>query len=119
MAGEERAYDRHRSTSATIPDTHLSASVRLTEDSRRIDSRRLLPITGMMTLISKLPAAPPNATAASFPTTWATTWHTASGTTGFTFPGMIDEPGCRSGNWISARPQHGPDDIQRRSFAIL
>ena len=76
-------------------------------------------MTGSITLSSKLPAAPPKATAASLPTTWATTWHTASGTTGFTLPGMIDEPGCRSGRWISPRPQRGPEDIQRRSLAIL
>ena len=47
------------------------------------------------------------------------TWVTASGMTGFTLPGMIDEPGCRSGRRISARPVRGPLPIQRRSLAIL
>ena len=97
----------------------LSASRRLTEASKRIDSSRLRAITGSITFSSKLPSEPANATAASLPITWATTWWTASGTTGFTFPGMIDEPGCRSGRWISASPQRGPLDIQRRSLAIL
>ena len=50
-------------------------------------------MTGSITLSSRLPAAPPNATAASLPMTCATTWQTASGITGFTLPGMIDEPG--------------------------
>ncbi len=76
-------------------------------------------MTGSITFSSKLPAAPPNATAASLPTTWATTWQTASGTTGLTLPGMIDEPGCKSGRWISESPQRGPEDIQRKSFEIL
>ena len=87
--------------------------------SSRIDSSRLRAITGSITLSSKLPAAPPKATAASLPMTWATTWQTASGMTGLTLPGMIDEPGCRSGRWISASPVRGPEDIQRRSLAIL
>ena len=76
-------------------------------------------MTGSMTFSSKLPAAPPKATAASLPTTCATTWQTASGITGLTLPGMIDEPGCRSGRWISARPARGPEEAQRRSLAIL
>ena len=32
----------------------------------------------------------------------------ASGTTGLTLPGMIDEPGCRSGMCSSPRPVFGP-----------
>ncbi len=66
-----------------------------------------------------MPAAPAVATVASLPTTWAATIRTASGTTGFTFPGMIDEPGWRSGRLISASPVRGPDAIHRRSLAIL
>ena len=76
-------------------------------------------MTGSITLSSRLPAAPPNATAASLPITWATTCDTASGTTGFTFPGMIDDPGCRSGMRISASPVRGPLPSQRRSVAHL
>ena len=57
--------------------------------------------------------------AASLPITWAHTWVTASGITGFTLPGMIELPGCRSGRRISASPVFGPDAIQRRSLAIL
>ena len=98
---------------------HLSANTRLTAASSRIDSSRLRAITGSITLSSKLPAAPPKATAASLPMTWATTWETASGMTGLTLPGMIDEPGCRSGMRISARPVRGPLPIQRRSLAHL
>ena len=76
-------------------------------------------MTGSMTLSSKLPAAPPNATAASLPITCAHTWHTASGITGLTLPGMIDEPGCRSGSRISPARRAGREPIQRRSLAIL
>src|SRR5437588_8544564 len=117
--GLDSAYALHCSTLAVMPSTHFSANARLTDASRRIDSSRLRAITGSITLSSKLPAEPPNATAASLPTTCDTTWHTASGSTGLTLPGMIDEPGCRSGMKISARPVRGPDDIQRRSLAHL
>jgi hypothetical protein len=51
--------------------------------------------------------------------TWAQTIIVASQITGLTLPGMIDEPGCRSGMWISARPVEGPEDSQRMSLAIL
>ena len=84
-----------------------------------MDSSRLRAITGMNTLSSKLPCDPQKAMAASLPITWAPTWVTASHRTGFTLPGMIDEPGCRSGRWISPRPVLGPLAIQRRSLAIL
>ena len=48
-----------------------------------------------------------------------TTCVTTSAITGFTLPGMIDEPGCRSGSRISAKPVRGPLPISRMSFAIL
>ena len=40
--------------------------------------------------------------------TWAQTWRTASGITGFTLPGMIDDPFCSAGRTISPRPARGP-----------
>ncbi len=76
--------------------------------SSRIDSSRLRAITGRYTLSSKLPCEPAKAMAASLPMTWAHTWVTASGITGFTLPGMIELPGCRSGRRISASPVLGP-----------
>ena len=39
--------------------------------------------------------------------------------TGFTLPGMIDEPGCIAGRLISARPARGPDVSRIRSLAIF
>ena len=39
--------------------------------------------------------------------------------TGFTLPGMIEDPGCRSGMCSSPRPAFGPEPIQRRSFEIF
>ena len=53
---------------------------------------------------SKLPLAPATVTAASLPITWAQTIRVASGSTGLTLPGMMLDPGWRSGRWISARP---------------
>src|SRR5579875_4014222 len=43
----------------------------------------------------------------------------ASDWVGFTFPGIIDEPGSFSGRDNSARPQRGPEPIQRISLAIF
>ena len=102
-----------------MPATQRSANSRVTLASSRIDSSRLRAITGRYTLSSKLPCEPAKATAASLPITWATTWVTASASTGLTLPGMIDEPGWRSGRRISARPVRGPLAIQRMSLAIL
>ena len=39
--------------------------------------------------------------------------------TGLTLPGMMLEPGCRSGRWISPSPARGPELIHRRSLQIL
>ena len=85
----------------------------------RIDSSRLRAITGICTLSSKLPDAPAHATAASLPITCAHTISVASGRTGLTLPGMMLDPGCRSGRWISASPVVGPEESQRRSLQIL
>ena len=55
----------------------------------------------------------------SLPITWAATWVTTSGMTGFTLPGMIELPFWSSGRRISARPARGPEPMRRRSFAIF
>ena len=55
----------------------------------------------------------------SLPMTCAHAMRVASGTTGLTLPGMMLEPGCRSGRWISPRPVRGPELIQRRSLQIF
>ncbi len=56
---------------------------------------------------------------ASLPMTCAATISVASGRTGLTLPGMMLEPGCRSGRAISPSPVRGPEPIQRRSLQIL
>ena len=43
----------------------------------------------------------------------------ASLITGFTFPGMIDDPGWTAGSEISKSPEVGPLPSQRMSFAIF
>src|SRR5205809_598355 len=55
----------------------------------------------------------------SLPMTVTPTCMTASGMTGFTFPGIIDEPGWTGGRFSSLRPVWGPEPSHRRSFAIL
>src|SRR4051812_45568704 len=44
------------------------------------------------------------------------TMFVTSGITGFTLPGMIDDPGCVAGRLISCSPQRGPDESRRRSL---
>jgi hypothetical protein len=117
--GDDSAYSRQRSTSAVMPLTHRSASARDTLASSLIDSSRLRARTGSITLSSKLPDAPATVMVWSLPITWAQTIKVASGSTGLTLPGMMLEPGCRSGSAISARPARGPDPIHRRSLQIL
>ena len=55
----------------------------------------------------------------SFPITCAATMVTDSAITGFTLPGMMEDPGCVSGRRISPNPHRGPDPNQRMSFAIF
>src|SRR5437867_6558026 len=43
----------------------------------------------------------------------------ASACVGFTFPGMMEEPGSFSGSVSSPRPQRGPEASQRTSLAIF
>src|SRR5512147_457908 len=76
-------------------------------------------ITGLNTLSSKLPCDPANPTAAVAPCTCTQTIVIASHCVGFTFPGMIDDPGSFSGIVSSPNPQRGPDASQRISFEIF
>jgi hypothetical protein len=39
--------------------------------------------------------------ATSAPMIWKQIWLTTSGITGFTLPGMMEEPGCIAGRWSS------------------
>src|SRR6266542_2547528 len=50
---------------------------------------------------------------------WAATMLTASAITGFTFPGMMLEPGWVAGSSISLKPVREPDVSRRRSLAIF
>ena len=55
----------------------------------------------------------------SAPMTAKAIWFTTSGITGFTLPGMIDDPACRGGRRISAKPACGPLESSRRSLQIF
>ena len=76
-------------------------------------------MTGLHTLSSRFPRLPATATAVSFPMTWMHTMISASHWVGFTFPGMIDEPGSLGGSTSSPRPLLGPEPSHRMSSAIL
>ncbi len=119
MLGLASALRRARSGFASMPETVVSARRRDALLRRRRDSRVPSAMTGIWTLSSNAPDAPAQATVASLPTTRAQTMRTASGITGFTLPGMIDDPGWRSGMRISPRPVLGPEPIHLRSLQIL
>ena len=76
-------------------------------------------MTGIITFSSSSEPVWPKAIVASLPTTRATTIVRLSTMTGFTLPGMIDEPGWVSGRAISAIPARGPMPISRTSLAIF
>ena len=87
-----------------------------------MDEIRLSAIIGMATFncsSDPTPPIPPAVIAASLPITWQATCITDSHITGFTLPGMIDEPGWVAGSDSSNRPQRGPDPSQRMSLAIF
>ena len=75
--------------------------------------------TGMNTFSSKLPWDAAMDTATSFAITCTATMVTCSHWVGFTFPGMMEEPGSFSGIVISPNPFRGPDASQRTSLAIF
>ena len=76
-------------------------------------------ISGLKAFNSKWPCAPPWLTAKLLPITWQHTILSASIWVGFTFPGIIDEPGSLAGMFISPNPDLGPDERKRKSFRIL
>merc|ERR1712048_1282338 len=102
-----------------MPSTQdLAKQVALSPSKRTEDSTFAI-ITGLKTLSSKCPCAPPTVTVTWFPITWDATIVIASHCVGFTFPGIIDDPGSFSGRLSSPSPHRGPDPSKRISFAIL
>src|SRR5690625_5216637 len=117
--GEAPARKAARSSLALRPSIILSAMTRQELVSKRMDSSRLEAMTGIPTLSSKAPLVEDNEIVVSLPIACAQTMETASTMTGLTFPGIIEEPGCRSGIYSSPRPVFGPEPIHRRSLLIF
>ena len=72
---------------------------------------------GSITFSSNCPASAAKLTVASLPITLKQTWLVTSGITGFTLPGMIEEPGALGGRLISFKPQRGPSPSPEASPA--
>src|SRR5699024_6259041 len=117
--GDAPAKNAARTTCASSPSIILSAITCDEFVSRRMASNRLVAMTGMLTLSTKAAVVDDKETVVSLPITCAQTMETASTMTGLPLPGMIDEPGCRSGMANSPSPVFGPDPIQRRSLLIF
>ena len=73
-------------------------------------------MTGSKAFSSNCPASAASVTVVSFPITANATCDTTSGITGFTLPGMMDEPFCLAGRMISSKPVFGPLESRRRSI---
>ena len=58
-------------------------------------------------------------TVVSLPATKYAAWLTTSGITGFTLPGIMDEPFCFGGKLISPIPVRGPELMSLKSFEIF
>ena len=105
---------------ASKPSMQNSINALMPFESSSILSRIACPITGIMMLSWKFPpAAPDKVMVASLPITLAVSCIMLSHITGLTLPGMIDEPGCRSGRMTSKKPQRGPEPNQRMLLAML
>ena len=101
---------------AVMPSTQCTRSVRAALMNIVCASKMQAAITGSNTLSCSCPPSAAIDTVRSLPMTRKHTWFTTSGMTGFTLPGMIDEPGCFAGRLISRKPHRGPDDSSRRSL---
>ena len=55
----------------------------------------------------------------SLPITSKATWFTTSGMTGFTLPGMMEEPAWTAGSAISPMPARGPEESSRKSLQVF
>src|SRR5256885_1685339 len=104
MAGLDSAYRCSTSMFALIPSMHRSANTRDTFASSSMFCERRCDITVIIVHRSRLEWEFATAIATSLPITVTPTCMTASGMTGFTFPGMIDEPGWTGGRLSSLRP---------------
>src|SRR3972149_5478176 len=113
------AFLRSTASFAVRPSMHRCANSRATFARISMDCWRLWDITGIIVLRSRFEWVFARDTVMSFPTTWAPPCITASGMTGFTFPGMIEAPGWTAGRFSSPSPVQGPEPSHRMSFAIF
>ena len=112
-------FSSMRARFSSSPSTQKSTKPRHASLSSLMEWSRLCTITGLKTFSSKLPCEPANPMAASLPNTCTATIVSASDCVGFTFPGMMEEPGSFSGKTSSPIPARGPDPSQRTSLAIF
>mmetsp|Transcript_41084 Transcript_41084/g.136124 ORF Transcript_41084/g.136124 Transcript_41084/m.136124 type:complete len:227 (-) Transcript_41084:702-1382(-) len=110
---------RIRARFGSMPATHDLVKHRHESASKRVEESRLEIMSGLKTLSSKWPCAPPTVMATWLPITCAQTIVSASHCVGFTLPGMMDEPGSFAGRESSPKPERGPLPRKRTSFAIL
>ena len=82
---------------AVMPSMQLMRRVPQAFVIQAIDCRMEWAITGSKAFSWSWPPSAAAVTVASAPITLNATWLTTSGITGFTLPGMIDDPACTRG----------------------
>ncbi|MBV6465854.1 MAG: hypothetical protein PGMFKBFP_01140 [Anaerolineales bacterium] len=103
---------------AFTPRTAFSVKARVAPIVICICSNSSYAITGIITFNSNCPAWAASATVVSHPATWNIAMSSISAITGLTLPGMMLEPGCTAGSWISSSPVAGPEASRRKSLAM-
>mmetsp|Transcript_47457 Transcript_47457/g.79460 ORF Transcript_47457/g.79460 Transcript_47457/m.79460 type:complete len:324 (+) Transcript_47457:1332-2303(+) len=112
-------YSRQTSVLAVMPSMQRSANTRHTAVSSVMLMKSARQMMGSKALSCSCPASAAIVTTVSLPMVANATWLTTSGITGFTLPGMMEDPAWRAGRLISFSPARGPLDSSRRSFAVL
>src|SRR6266540_3588410 len=114
MAGLDSAYRCRTSMFAVMPSTHLCANTRATFARSSTFCCSRWDITGIIVDRSRFEWVFATAIATSFPITVTPTCMTASGMTGFTLPGMIDDAAREVRMGVDPRPDRGPADGELR-----
>ena len=119
MPSELSTMSRVRSALAVMPSTQFTRRLLTARSIVAIEANSAKVITGSMTLSCSCPAEAASVTVRSRPITRKPVWFTTSGITGFTLPGMIEEPGCICGRLISLKPAARPRGQQAEVVADL
>ena len=102
-----------------MPATHFTANCADNSSINFNDSTKRSVTTGSITDTSSCAPAAACSMVKLFPETRKYNWFMASGKTGLTLPGIMEDPAWSSGKMISPKPPRGPLESSLKSPAIL